>query len=126
MIENNPEIERHRVTNGKAGSDASYGNNGLFIVRWGRAALKVLASTNSGWEHVSISVYRKKRTPTWDEMCYIKDLFWGKEECVIQYHPPLSEYVNMHEYVLHLWKPIGVELPLPPSSLVGWVKKEDR
>lgn len=48
-----------------------------------------------------------------------KDIFWGPEETVIQYHPPKSEYVNNHPSVLHLWRPTGVDLPLPPSILTG-------
>jgi hypothetical protein len=47
-------------------------------------------------------------------MCFVKDLFWREDECVIQYHPPKSEYVNLHPYTLHLWRPVNIELPLPP------------
>lgn len=70
------------------------------------------------FEHASVSVVGEERCPTWAEMCYIKDLFWGPEECVIQYHPPRSQYVNNHPYVLHLWKPKGVAIPLPPRVCV--------
>jgi hypothetical protein len=78
-----------------------------------------------GWEHVSVSVHyrkgfeEKKRTPTWAEMCYIKDLFWEKDECVVQYHPKEEDYVNYHPHVLHLWKKvIGEEFPVPPKICV--------
>ena len=71
-----------------------------------------------GWEHVSVS--RRDRCPTWDEMCLVKALFWDEEDCVIQYHPPRSEYVNNHPNCLHLWRPIGVSLPMPPSIMVGF------
>lgn len=54
------------------------------------------------WEHVSVSTHR--RTPNWREMCFVKDLFWGEDETVIQFHPPKSEYVNNHEHCLHLWR----------------------
>jgi hypothetical protein len=37
---------------------------------------------------------------------------------VIQYHPAKGEYVNRHETTLHLWRPIGKEIP-PPKELVG-------
>lgn len=70
------------------------------------------------FEHVSVSVVGEKRCPTWEEMNYIKNLFWLPEECVLQYHPPQSEYVNDHPYVLHLWRPIGVEIPRPPKLCV--------
>lgn len=74
------------------------------------------------WDHVSVSLAdstRDPRCPTWEEMCWVKGLFWDDEECVIQFHPPKSQYVNVHPYCLHLWKPLGVEIPLPPKGAVG-------
>jgi hypothetical protein len=70
-----------------------------------------------GWEHVSIST--ASRTPTWEEMSYVKQMFWGDDECVMQLHPPQSEYVNHHPHCLHLWRPLRVAIPTPPSLLVG-------
>ena len=52
-------------------------------------------------------------------MCFIKGLFWDEEDVVIQYHPAKSEYVNRHEKCLHLWRPVGVEMPTPQKELVG-------
>jgi hypothetical protein len=52
-------------------------------------------------------------------MCWVKNLFWEEHEMCVQYHPPKSEYVNCHPHVLHLWKPINMTIPLPPSLLVG-------
>ena len=73
--------------------------------------------------HVSVSVrdgrFAADRTPTWEEMAWVKDLCWEPEECVIQFHPPKSDYVNHHAGVLHLWKPVGIEIPRPPSITVG-------
>lgn len=77
----------------------------------------VIASDGMGWEHVSVSL--PSRCPTWEEMCYIKNLFWDETDTVIQYHPPKSEYVNAHPYCLHLWRKIGYEFPLPESIMVG-------
>lgn len=77
----------------------------------------VIASCGGGWEHVSVSLAR--RCPTWEEMCMVKDIFWGEEECVVQFHPPRSEYVNRHPYCLHLWKKIGEEYETPPKEYVG-------
>ena len=64
----------------------------------------------NGWEHVSVSPYNGK-IPTWDDMCAIKDIFWEEEEAVIQILPKKSEYVNMVENCLHLWRNKNVELP---------------
>jgi hypothetical protein len=70
-----------------------------------------------GWEHVSISTAR--RNPNWQEMCFVKNLFWGPEECVVQYHPPESAYISNHPHVLHLWRWTRGEFPMPPPILVG-------
>lgn len=79
--------------------------------------LKILASSGEGWEHVSVST--QKRCPNWPEMDFVKNLFWEPTECVMQLHVPREHHVNCHPYCLHLWKPIGVEIPRPDSILVG-------
>lgn len=106
-------------------SDSSFGNNGAFkIPLSGRTTAFAIASDGEGWEHVSVSCRvdnKKDKTPTWAEMCKIKSMFWDDEDCVIQYHPQKSAYVNNHKHTLHLWRPIGVELPQPKTILVGVV-----
>lgn len=114
--------ERFRVIDGPMKSNESFGNNGAFIVKLNprkhqRQHPRVIASDEGGWEHVSVSF--KYRTPTWEEMCAIKDLFWDGDDCVVQYHPPEDAYVNNHPYCLHLWKPRGVPMPMPPEWMVG-------
>jgi hypothetical protein len=74
---------------------------------------------NDPWEHASISTYRKKRTPAWEEMCFIKNLFWKKDEMCIQYHPTENDYVNCHSYTLHIWRHKNIEIPKPPAEMVG-------
>lgn len=83
---------------------------------WQINGLKVIASWGMGWDHVSVSLER--RCPTWEEMCWIKSQFFEDEECVIQYHPPKSEYVNNHPHCLHMWRPHDAEIPLPPKHFV--------
>lgn len=48
----------------------------------------------------------------------VKDIFWGEDECVIQFHPHKSENINIHPYCLHIWKKIGAEYELPPKEYV--------
>jgi hypothetical protein len=79
-------------------------------------AVGIIASWGGGWEHVSVSL--KNRCPTWDEMCMVKDIFWGDEECVVEFHPPKSEYVNTYPHCLHLWKKIGETYETPPKEFV--------
>ena len=70
-----------------------------------KARFAVIASCDEGWNHVSVSL--PNRTPTWDEMCFIKNLFFEPEELCIQIHPRKSQYVNAHKYCLHIWQPPG-------------------
>lgn len=77
----------------------------------------IVFSWGEGWDHVSASY--ENRCCTWEEMCEIKDMFFCEDECVIQYHPPKKDYVNIHPYCLHLWKPQGLSIPRPPKELVG-------
>lgn len=95
--------------------------NGAFKVFIKGKSFFAVASNGGGWEHVSVSPCNRKRQicPTWEEMCEIKNMFFLPTECVIQYHPPRSEYVNNHPYCLHLWRPIGQKIPMPPSLFVG-------
>ena len=105
---------KRRIRNGYQGSTDALGNNGCFLLPHG---LFAIASDGLGWEHVSVST--KKKTPTWAQMCLVKNLFWDKEDVVIQYHPPKKEYVNNHEHCLHMWRPIELNIPVPDSILVG-------
>ena len=76
------------------------------------------------WDHVGVSLYLppsralSMRVPTWDEMCFVKDLFFDEEEAVVQFHPPESHYVNLNKWVLHLWRAHDFEFPMPPEELV--------
>lgn len=115
-----PESKRKKGTPGDEG-------NGIFMVPHPKIQdcfLLCIASDGEGWEHVSISLqYLKRkveRCPNWDEMCYIKNLFWGEDDAVIQFHPPKSEYVNLHKYCLHLWRPTTHEIIVPEKILVGF------
>lgn len=123
--------DHFRVVKGEFATPANSGNNGAFIVpspiRQSRQ-LAVLASDGLGWEHVSLHarIGSQMQTPYWDEMCFIKKLFWDAEDVVIQFHPKESEYVNNAPAVLHLWRPIGIELPTPPSFMVGFKSNEIR
>jgi hypothetical protein len=112
-----------RVRKGPLGSDDSFGNNGAFKITLKSGVVGYVIASDEGppkelaWEHVSFSL--KDRNPTWDEMCELKSIFWDEEDCVVQYHPAKSDYVNIHQYCLHLWRPVGVNILTPPSIMVG-------
>lgn len=81
------------------------------------AKLTVIASAGEGWEHVSVST--PTRCPSWGEMEWVKRKFFKDDETAMQLHVPPIEHLSVHDFCLHLWRPIGVEIPRPPSSMVA-------
>jgi len=113
-------LEAGRIRVGEYASDTGKLYGAFKIIGPVGTELLIMSSgidRDYGWEHVSVSTDR--RTPTWGEMSFVKDLFWREDECVMQLHPPRSEYVNFHSRCLHLWRPLRAEIPTPPSLLVG-------
>lgn len=117
------EAERYRWTFAPNGMGSRTGERGGIFLIPGPCAqqLKVIVSDavlpDYPWEHVSVSC--KNRCPNWPEMDFIKRLFWDDTECVMQLHVPRQDHVNHHPYCLHLWRPVGAEIPRPPSIMVG-------
>lgn len=112
-IKNNRRIEIIRE-----GKD---GFGGKFYDKESRVKLNFIMSWGAGFEHCSVSL--PIRTPSWEQMCAIKDAFWTEDECCMQLHPAKKDYINNHKYCLHIWRPIKEEIPMPPSLMVG-IKKE--
>lgn len=106
-------IEPHR----KGGFNRD--RNGAFIIPHPATGvcLRIIASDSGGWEHVSVSL--SNRTPNWREMEFVCRQFWSEEEAVMQLHPPRSDWVSVHPFCLHLWRPADGGIPLPPSIMVG-------
>lgn len=100
-------------------SEKDDGHNGLFWIPGptGTYTLKVICSDGGGWDHVSVSL--RGRCPNWPEMCFIKDLFFEPHETVVQFHPSIEEYVNLHPYCLHIWRDQSQIHTLPPFWMVG-------
>ncbi len=107
-------VEKFRVVHPLVGVMGDE-QNGAFMVK--PKGLKILISSGEGWEHVSVS--RKSRTPSYEDMCWVKANFWGDEDAVMQLHVPKLDHVNCHEHCLHLWRPTDKEIPRPPSIFVG-------
>lgn len=88
------------------------GRCGAFFIPYGQGVqLAVVVGDGGGWDHVSVHARQNggHRTPSWEEMSFIKNLFFKDEEAAVQYHPAKADYVNEHPSVLHLWRPQTVE-----------------
>ena len=80
--------------------------------------LNFIFSWVCGFEHLSVST--PVRTPTWEQMCLMKDIFWRDDEVCMELHPKKEDYVDNMPYCLHIWRPIEQEIPTPPSIMVGF------
>ncbi len=89
--------------------------NGFLMIK--SKGLGVIFSAGMGWEHVSVS--RKSKVPSYEDMCWIKDQFWNDRDCVMQLMVPKKDHVNVHSHCLHLWRPLNQEIPRPPGIMVG-------
>lgn len=109
--------------------ESAWGDSfGLFVARFEAfgATLRIMVSDGRNsllehgpkyaWDHASVSC--ADRTPTWAEMCFVKELFWEDHETVIQFHVPAAEHINCHPFTLHLWAPLLLPIPRPPARMV--------
>lgn len=92
--------------------DLIEGGNATVTLPSGFCGSVVWGRDEGGWEHVSVSSYRRSKLPTWHDMCTVKDIFFDAEEEAVQLHPAESRYVHgvgtfadRLENVLHLWRP---------------------
>jgi hypothetical protein len=82
-----------------------------------RAAMRVIASADEGWDHVSVS--RANRCPNWQEMEHVKRLFFKDDETAMQLHVPVSDHISVHPNCLHLWRCQSQPIPMPPKWMVA-------
>lgn len=110
-----PILEKNRVTTGRFAT--KHGDRyGKFIIKKLFITAHAAEHSLEGWEHGAVEL--KNRIPTWDEMCLVKSLLWEDEDCVIQFHPPKSVYVNARPFMLHLWRNINFTYNTPPIRLI--------
>ena len=110
--------ERWRIKTGKLASSETDGWNGDFIVPLDGELWHVRISDGWGWRHASVSNAQAKVLPSCSTMCRVKQAFWDDDAWVVQFHPGKTDYVNDHDFVLHLWEPLEEPLPKPPVILV--------
>lgn len=68
--------------------------------------IKVLFSEDNtgkwGWlKHLSLS--RRDRYPTWDEILETKEYFFGDIDCMMVM-PKKEDYINIHQFCFHIWQ----------------------
>ncbi len=56
------------------------------------------------WLHVSMS--RKTKMPTYEDMVKVKRICIGNDRTALQIFPTRERHVNIYEFCLHLWCPL--------------------
>lgn len=100
---------------------SKYGDDyGFFIIPFRSNNLKVMVSAGdeqNGWDHVSISL--ANRCPNWEEMEFIKHMFFADDEWAMQLHAPSADHISVHPYCLHIWRPLKEIIPTPPTWMIA-------
>lgn len=111
-------FDQHRVRGANKYGGPGYAFGGTFVIRCNSTGrlLSIIASNGDGWDHVSVSL--PSRTPTWEEMAFVKQAFFKDDETAMQLHVPPRDHINLHKHCLHLWRPHKLEIPLPPVIFV--------
>jgi len=109
------ELNKYRVDNYHI-PERDYPFAGYFRIVHNGAVLRVIASNDGGWDHVSISLATK--CPRWEDMEFVKRLFFKENEICWQYHVAVDDHINIHPYTLHIWRKHDFEMPLPPKEFV--------
>ena len=78
-----------------------------------RAGVSIELHGGQDWLHVSVS--RRSRLPSYDDLKKIKRDFIGDDRAAYQAFPKASEHVNLHEFCLHLWCPTDHD-PFPGQA----------
>ena len=92
------------------------GFSGRWFNKYDNKTYDFIFSYGGKWEHLSVS--RSNKTPDWNIMCKMKEIFWKDDEVCVEYHPRKIDYINLHKNCLHIWKPINEEIPTPPIYFV--------
>jgi len=70
------------------------------------------------WIHVSMS--RRRRLPSYDDMCLVKNQFLGANRLAVQVFARAQHHVNINPYVLHLWSCLDGD-PVPDFRHEGQI-----
>ena len=74
------------------------------------AALEEEASSRQ-WLHLSFS--RADRMPDYADLQLVRRELIGTDRLSVQFFPAAEEYVNLHNFCLHLWAPWNFEVIVP-------------
>lgn len=69
--------------------------------------LRSKSKMRDGTEWIHISVSRVDRLPTWQELSKVKEEFLGSDAEAYHIIPRASDFVNIHNYCMHIWSHVN-------------------
>jgi len=135
MKQDTSHLDSFRVTTGEGATNSSDGCKGNFKFKLNDAIVQVSFDDEAigGWEHAVAVAFDKPqssiisrltakdpvpRTPTNEEIMYVKRLFWEDEESVCEIIPAKGNETPWHHIARHLWKRTYSDFPMPVKQSV--------
>lgn len=84
-----------KIQSGEDGSAYQHINGLMVISSW------AVEDDGKKWQHVSMS--RKSRLPSYDDIQMVKEHFIGDDSKALMVFPSKDKHVNIHKFCLHLW-----------------------
>ena len=69
----------------------------------GLLVLVSVATKNDGHKVLHVSLSRRSRIPSWEDVKRVKNAFIGEDKEAYHVIPSMDDYINMHQFCLHLW-----------------------
>lgn len=73
-----------------------------------------------GRRWIRVSMSRRRRLPSYEDMCLVKDVFVGRERLAVQVFARAKDHVNINPCVLHLWSCLDGD-PVPDFRHEGQI-----
>ena len=81
----------------------SFGASAFLNKGQGLLVLVSMSTMENGEKFLHVSVSRRSRLPSWDDLKRVKAAFIGEEREAVHVLPKASDYINLHPYCMHLW-----------------------
>lgn len=72
------------------------------------------ATLVAGWRVLAVNVPSERRSPTWEELHWVKKFFFDKDDVTVLYQPGQSTYMGDNTFWLHIFYPEKPETITPP------------
>ena len=83
------------------------------------------ATLVDGWRVVAVNVPAEGRSPTWEELHWVKKFFFDEDDVTVLFQPGKSTYVGDATYWIHFFFPENADVSHPPFLKFPFRKVND-